>query len=108
MTQAELVTAIGDTLTRLDNALMDPDLISQQAKWQQSYAMRKHLDDQQRMLVAAAIKADDVEFQTLTGKIQMALGQLKEVIDNLKKIDKIINIIGQVSADLDVILKTAG
>ena len=107
MTQADLVTAIGNTLTQMDNTLMDPGLQSEPAKWQQVYAMRKHLDDEQRALVAATIKADDVDFQTLTGKIQLAINQLQQVIDNLKKIDSIINTIGQISADLDEILKAA-
>lgn len=107
MTQAELVTAIGNTLTQIDSTLMDPNLINQPAKWQQVYAMRKHLDDQQRALVAATIEADDASFQTLTGQIQQAIKQLQQVIDNLKKIDSIINIIAQISADLDEILKAA-
>jgi hypothetical protein len=105
MTQAELVTAIGNTLTQLDNALMDPVLLNQPAKWQQTYAMRKHLDDQQRALLVATVQSDDAEFQALTGTIQLALKQLQQVIDNLKKIDSIINAVAQISADLDEILK---
>lgn len=105
MTQAELVTAIGNTLTQMDNTLMDPALVNQPAKWQQVYAMRKHLDDQQRALVAATILADDADFQTLTAQIQQSIKQLQQVIDNLKKIDSIINTIAQISADLDEILK---
>jgi hypothetical protein len=105
MTQAELVTAIGDTLTQMDNSLMDPVLQSQLAKWQQIYALRKHLDDQQRDLVASVIQSDDLAFQALTGKIQLAIKQLQHVIDDMKKIDAIINAIAEVSADLDEILK---
>lgn len=108
MTQAELVTAIGNTLTQMDNTLMDPNLINQPAKWQQVYAMRKHLDDQQRALVAATIQDDDASFQALTVQIQQAIKQLQQVIDNLKKIDSIINTIAQISADLDAILKAVG
>jgi len=107
MTPTELVTAIGITLTHLDQTLMEPDLVNQPAQWQQIYAMRKHLDDQQRALVAAAIQADDPEFQALTGKIQLAIKQLQKVIDDLKKIDSIVNAIAEVSADLDEILKAA-
>jgi hypothetical protein len=107
MTQAELVTAIGNTLTQIDSILMDPVLINQPAKWQQVYAMRKHLDDQQRTLVAAAIQADDPDFQTLTSQIQQAIKQLQQMIDNLKKMDGIINTIAQISADLDEVLKAA-
>lgn len=105
MTQAELVTAIGETLTQLDNVLMEPALQNQPAKWQQVYTLRKQLDDQQRALLAATIQSDDAAFQTLTGKIQPAIKQLQQVIDNLKKIDSIINITAQVCADLDEIIK---
>lgn len=107
MTQAELVTAIGNTLTKMDDTLIDPNLVSQPAKWQQVYALRKHLDDQQRALVAATIQADDARFQALTVQIQQAIKQLQQAIDNLKKVDSIINTIGQISADLDEILKAA-
>lgn len=105
MTPTELITAIGVTLTQLDQTLMEPDLINQPARWQQIYAMRKHLDDQQRALLAAAIQADDPGFQALTGKIQLAIQQLQKVIDDLKKIDSVINAIAAVSADLDELLK---
>jgi hypothetical protein len=105
MTPTELVIAIGVTLTQLDQTLMEPDLVNQPARWQQIYAMRKHLDDQQRSLVAATIQADDPAFQALTGKIQLAIKQLQKVIDDLKKIDGIINAIAEVSAGLDEILK---
>ncbi len=108
MTQAELVTAIGNTLTQMDNTLMDPGLLDQPPKWQQVYALRKHLDDQQRVLVAATIQADDSAFQALTGRIKLAINQLQQVIDNLKKMDSIINTIAEISADLDEILKVAG
>ena len=107
LTPTQLVTSIGVTLTKLDQTLMEPDLVNQPVQWQQVYAMRKHLDDQQRALVAAAIQADDPEFQALTGKIQVAIQQLQKVIDDLKKIDSIINAIAEVSADLDEILKAA-
>lgn len=107
MTQAELVTAIGNTLTQMDNTLMDPTLINQPAKWQQVYAMRKHLDDQQRALVSTIIQTDDARFQALTSQIQQAIKQFQQVIDNLKKVDSIINTIAQISADLDEILKVA-
>lgn len=107
MTKLELITAIGNTLTQLDNALGDPALVNQPAKWQQAFAMRNHLDQQQRELLVATIQSDDEAFQTLTGKIQAATKQLQQTIDDLKKIDSIINTIGEISADLDQILKAA-
>lgn len=106
MTKVELITAIGNTLTQLDNALADFALVNQPAKWQQAYAMRNHLDQQQRELLVATIQSDDEDFQTLTGKIQAATKQLQQTIEDLKKIDSIIDTIGEISADLDAILKT--
>jgi len=105
MTPTQLVTSIGVTLTQLDQVLMEPDLVNQPSQWQQVYAMRKHLDDQQRALVAATIQADDPAFQALTGKIQLAIQQLQATIEDLKKVDSIVNAIGQVSTCLDEILK---
>jgi len=107
MTKVELITAIGNTLTQLDNALADPALVNQAAKWQQAFAMRNHLDQQQRKLLVATIQSDDEDFQILTGKIQAATKQLQQTIDDLKKIDSIIDTIGEISADLDAILKAA-
>lgn len=104
MTQTELVNSIGETLTSLDNALMEPALIAQPAKWQQTYAMRKHLDDQQRLLVAQQFDADDADFKSLTETISAATVQLKKVIANMAQIDKILNAVAVISADLDQIL----
>lgn len=104
MTQTELVSSVGETLTSLDNTLMDPNLIAQPAKWQQVYAMRKHLDDQQRLLVARQIDLDDDDFRTFTATIAAATVQLKKVIANMAQIDKILDAVAVISADLDQIL----
>ena len=105
MTQDELITAIGGTLTRIDDMLMEPALQSQPAKWQQVYALRKHLDDLQHDLVEVTIQSDDAQFKTLTANIKLAIDQLQKVIEDVKKIDTVINTIAQISADLDEILK---
>ena len=105
MTQTELITAIGETLNQIDDMLMEPALQNQPAKWQQVYALRKHLDDLQHDLVEVTIQADDAQFQTLTAKIKLATERLQKVIDDVKKIDSVINTIAQISAGLDEILK---
>jgi len=101
--QADLVNLIANILTQLDNALMNLDPSS--ASWQQLYALRKHLDDQQRALVASIIQTNDPEFAAATGVIQTATNQLNQQINAQNKIDAAIKTISQVSASLDQILK---
>ncbi len=106
MTQSDLVSLIGDILTQLDVTLVnigDPST----AEWQELYALRKHLDDQQRELVASTIESDDAGFAVAAGVIQTATDQLDEQIKAQDKIDAVIKIVSQVSANLDQVLKMA-
>ena len=105
MNQTELVTSIGNTLTKIDTALMGEDLMDQPNKWQQLYALRKHLDDEQRLLVKADIDSDDLKFQTLSGTIAVATKQLNQKINDMTKIDSIINIVSQIAANVDSVLQ---
>lgn len=105
MTQAELVTSIGNDLTKLDTLLMSTELNNDAARWQQVFAMRNHLNEQQVALVKAQIRADDLDFQTYTGIIQLATKQLDAEIASMKHVDTIITTISQISANLDDILK---
>jgi hypothetical protein len=107
VTQTDLVTSIGNTLTKLDTALMSSDLADQPAKWQQVYALRKHLDDEQRELVQVDIESDDVDFQTQSNLIATATKQLDQQIGDMTKIDSIINIVAQIAASVDDVLKLA-
>jgi high-affinity Fe2+/Pb2+ permease len=101
----DLVTLIGNALTQLDTALTGSDLLNQPAKWQQLYALRKHLDDEQRSLVQSDIESDDVEFQGLANLISTATKQLTQQINDMTKIDSIINIVSQIAADVDSVLQ---
>jgi hypothetical protein len=103
--QVDLVTSIGNTLTQLDTTLMSSDLQAQPNKWQQLYALRKHLDDQQRELVKEDLDADDAPFQTQANLIVVATTQLNQQIADMTKIDSIINIVSQIAADVDSVLK---
>lgn len=107
MTQTDLVTSIGNTLTKLDTALMSSDLEAQPAKWQQVYALRKHLDDEQRLLVQVDINSDDVDFKTQSNLIATATKQLNQQIGDMTKIDSIINIVAQIAANVDDVLNLA-
>lgn len=105
MTQAELVTSIGNTLTALDTLLMGNELNNDKAKWQQVFALRKHLNEQQLSLVQAQLQADDVDFATYTGIIAVATRKLNDEIASMKSIDAIINTVAQISANVDDVLK---
>lgn len=103
MNQSGLVNIIANILTQLDNRLMSLD--SSTAEWQQLYALRKHLDDQQRELVADTIRCDDPDFAAAAGVIQTATKQLDEQIRAENKMDAAIKTVSQVSASVDQILK---
>ena len=106
MDQSALVTSIGDTLTQLDTELMSSDLSNNQpAKWQQLFALRKHLDDQQRMLVQQSIESDDASLETLANTIQAETKTLNQDIKDITKIDSVINIVSEISSNLDQVLK---
>ncbi len=103
MDQADLVNSIGNTLTLIDNQLMALDPSS--AQWNLLFAQRKHLDDQQRALVAEAIRTDDVQFKTLTGLIGKAADELNKQIKAQNQLADAFTTISQISASLDQVLK---
>lgn len=106
MNDVDLVTLIGDVLTQLDAVLMGQELkTTQPAKWQQLFAVRKHLDDEQRSLVEADINSDDVAFKTQANTITAAAAQLKEQIGDMSKIDSVLNIVSLISSNVGSILK---
>jgi hypothetical protein len=105
MDYAALVTTIGNALTQLDTVLTSSALNNQPAQWQQLYALRKHLDDQQRTLVQQSIASDNVAFQALANSIQAATNTLNQEIKAMNRIDSIITVVSQISANLDQVLK---
>ncbi len=104
MTQADLVSTIGDVLTELDTELIDPGLRNRPAEWQQVFAMRKHLDDQQRVLVASTIHEDSSQFTVQADMIVAAANDLDGVIGDISRIDRVLQTVAQIAADLDQIL----
>jgi hypothetical protein len=107
MDYAALVTTIGNALTQLDTALTNSKLNNQPAQWQQLYALRKHLDDQQRAFVQQSIVSDNAAFQALANSIQAATNTLDQEIKVMNQIDSIITVVSQISANLDQVLKLA-
>lgn len=107
MNQSELIASIGNSIAALDQELKTSALNADNVHWQQVYAMRKHLNDQQVDLIHAQIASDDVSFQTYTGLIALATKQLDDQIADMASIDSIINTVAKISASLDDVLKLA-
>jgi len=107
MNQSDLVTCVGNAITQLDSLLMSGDPAFNTPSWQQLFALRKHLDDQQRNLVQQTIQGDDDTFQNVAGTIKAATQDLTTAIDEQKTVDSIINIVAQISAAVDAVLKMA-
>ncbi len=105
MTLVQLVTLIGDVITKIDSVLADPTFSMSDPRWQTLYALRKHLDDLQRALVQADIVASDAAFQSLTTQINAASKDLQQVINDIKNVDKVIADVSKIAAGVDQILK---
>jgi hypothetical protein len=107
MSKVDVVTQIGDVLTQTDALLSDPDLSPDSPRWQQLFAMRKHLDDQQRDLVRAILDDQDASFQDLAKQLSTAAAALKKVGDDISKIGSILTAIGTIASIADKILNLA-
>jgi hypothetical protein len=105
MTSTQLVTLIGSILTQIDTTLQTPGLSD--ADWQNLYALRKHLDDEQRKLVQKSINEANATYKALTAKLTAANNQLQAVIADLTKVATVINVIAQIAALVDQVLKLA-
>jgi hypothetical protein len=60
MKLSQSVQVIGNLLTNIDTTLARDEFHSSDPSWQQLYALRKHLDDQQRTLVKLSPSAEKV------------------------------------------------
>ena len=67
--------------------------------------MRKHLDDEQRNLLQAELRADDDAFKVLANEISAGAKTLNQQIGDVTKIDSIINLASEIAAALDQALK---
>jgi hypothetical protein len=105
MTPIKLATLIGNILTQIDAMLSDPGFPMSDPDWQTLYALRKHLDDMQRLLIQATIEATDASYIQLTKQITAANKDLQGVIKDLDKIDAIVKTIAQIAALVDQVLK---
>ena|ERR1700731_4677471 len=107
MTLVQLVQMIGDILTTIDATLSRADFSPSDPNWQQIYALRKHLDDQQRELVTLSISLSDGVYKGVTDQISAANTEMTAVITNLSKVGDAINQIAKVAAAIDQVLQIA-
>ena len=105
MNKGELVDLLANILTGLDRALTTSALQSDPPRWQLVYALRKHLDDQQRDLLQSVLEEEDEAYPALTAMIQGAANGLDQVIEDMQQIDVIVAYVTKISADLDEVLK---
>ncbi len=105
MTKADLVDLLANVLTGLDDALTEDELLADPPTWQMVYALRKHLDDQQRELLTAVLAEENAAYPTLTATIQAAATGLKGVVAQMGQIDQVIGYATQISAAVDQVLK---
>lgn len=105
MTPIELATLIGDVITQLDSKLSDPDFPMSDPDWQMLYAMRKHLDDLQRLLIQANIADGNDAYAGLTEEITDANADLQTVIKDDAKVTAVIGDLSKMASVVDQILK---
>ena len=105
MSKGDLVDVLADLLTGLDHALMTQALLDDPPNWQLVYALRKHLDDQQRRLLQEVLNEENPIYQTLTTRIETAAKTLNEVLAKMQQIDAVVSEVSKVSADVDQVLK---
>jgi len=102
MTLIDVATLIGNVLTQLDATLQTPGLSD--PDWQTLYALRKHLDDQQRELIGESIKEGDATYEKLAAQLKAANTELATVIGDLTKVSKVIATVSQIASYADKIL----
>ena len=105
MNLSNLSASISNSLTQLDTILASGTPTFSSPQWQQLFALRKHLDDQQRILIQQTIQSNDAMFQQAATIVKGATDDLSAAIKGQAEIDSIINIVSEVSADVDSVLK---
>lgn len=103
-TKVEMVTQIGDVLTSIDAILSAPDFSPSEPSWQQLFALRKHLDDQQRELVQEIIEDDTADFNAVAAKLGKAADALAKVGQDITKVGKILDTVSLVASLMDKVL----
>jgi hypothetical protein len=97
-----LAGMIGNVLTGLDTALSQPEFTRANPQWQQLYALRNRLDDQQRELVTLSVDPNDQSYKSATEQISAA-NTRAAAIDNSRIADAI-QTAAEVTASMDLFL----
>jgi 3-oxoacyl-(acyl-carrier-protein) synthase len=105
MNPSDLAASVSNCLTEMDTMLASGIPPFTSPEWQQLFALRKHLDDQQRTLLQQTIQSDDAAFQQAAGNLKGATATLTAAVAQGAKIDSIINAVSQISAAVDGVLK---
>ncbi|HLZ11196.1 MAG TPA: hypothetical protein VKP58_01300 [Candidatus Acidoferrum sp.] len=103
-TKVEMVTQIGDVLTQIDAILSAPNFSPSDPSWQQLFALRKHLDDQQRGLVQEIIEDNTPSFNAVAIELGKAAGSLAQVGQDITKIGTILDTVSLVASLVDKVL----
>jgi hypothetical protein len=98
MNPSDLTNSISASLTQLDTILASGDPPFSSPQWQQLFALRKHLDDQQRALLQEMIQSNDEAFRDAAANLKTATTDLTNAISAQARIDTIINVVSQVSS----------
>jgi DNA integrity scanning protein DisA with diadenylate cyclase activity len=107
MANIVVVQTIGDLLTGIDTILAGPSLDQSSPEWQQLFALRKHLDDQQKELVKAMFDEDTAAFTQLTQRLQGVDSDMQKVIDDVNNVSKIIGYVSKAASVVDQLLSVA-
>jgi len=107
MSRVDVVNQIGDALTQIDTLLCKPDFSPSSPKWQQLFALRKHLDDQQRELVQEAFDEDSQPFRDLADKLGVATAALRIIADDISKLGAILETVASIASLVDKVLNLA-
>jgi hypothetical protein len=102
--KVDLVIEIGDVLTQIDALLSSPGLSPSDPNWQQLFALRKHLDDQQRELVREVLQDNTASFNAIAAQLSLAADALDKVGTDITKIGKILDTVSLVASLVDKIL----
>ncbi len=105
MNPSDLSASISNSLTQMDTILASGNPPFTSPQWQQLFALRKHLDDQQRTLLQQTIQSDDAAVEQAAGDVKTATTSLTSAIAQQAKIDSIIKIVSEVSSAVDAVLK---
>jgi hypothetical protein len=105
--KVDVVTQIGDALTKIDALLSDPKFSYRNPKWQQLFALRKHLDDQQRQLVQGIFADDSPEFDRIAKELGDASESLEKVAGDIAKLGTALQTVSAIASLADKILGLA-